>query len=202
MGKLIAKTAAYTLAAVIAAALILFGVVSLAAPSAMASFTDALGMDGACAYYSVEAADRSGATDDLALAAERSYAAEHYEDAAVCGTRLLGAADFADYCALRDAATAGSSLIGGSYAQYAAGITASAQYYIGEKAEALSTAMNALGGGFPQNNAVVYLVDAAQGNGDVSFCADILSALEGYSPSAEDEGEFTDFLAQLRGYCA
>ena len=131
MGKLIAKTAAYTLAAVIAAALILFGVVSLAAPSAMASFTDALGMDGACACYSVEAADRSGATDDLALAAERSYAAEHYEDAAACGTRLLGAADFADYCASRDAATAGSSLIGGSYAQYAAGITASAQYYIG-----------------------------------------------------------------------
>ena len=89
MGKLIAKTAAYTLAAVIAAAFILFGVVSLAAPSAMASFTDALGMDGACAYYSVEAADRSGATDDLALAAERSYAAEHYEDAAACGTRPL-----------------------------------------------------------------------------------------------------------------
>ena len=71
-----------------------------------------------------------------------------------------------------------------------------------EKAEALSTATDALGGGFPQNNAVVYLVDAAQGKGDVSFCADILSALEGYSPSAEDEGEFTDFLAQLRGYCA
>ena len=49
MGKLIAKTAAITLACIIVLALVLFGIFSLFVPSVMGSLTDSLGMTGACA---------------------------------------------------------------------------------------------------------------------------------------------------------
>ena len=60
MGKLIAKTAAITLACIIAAALLLFGIFSLFFPSVMMSLTDSLGMEGPCASYTVSVYEKTG----------------------------------------------------------------------------------------------------------------------------------------------
>lgn len=205
MGKLVLKTAAATVSFLVAFALILFGIVSLASPSAMMSFTDSLGMRGASAYYSIAAYDRSGEISDLAIAVERSSDAGHYSDAAEYGKKLLNHADFAEYCAARDADTQGNiSFIRGSYAQYAAGLVSTAQYYSGEKTAARDTALGSLEENtFPQNNAVIYLASAAMDSGDTELCKDILSALENLSVENVQEQEyFQSFIADLRAYCA
>ena len=85
MGKLIAKTAALTLACILAVLLVLFGVFSLFFPGVMVSLTDSLGLEGPCATYSISLYNRTGKADDLADALERSYAAEHYGDVAEYG---------------------------------------------------------------------------------------------------------------------
>ena len=199
MGKLIAKTAAYTLVAVIAAALILFGVVSLAAPSAMASFTDALGMDGACAAYSVAAAEKSGKTEDLAIAVERSYNSGRFEAAASCGEELLARDDFAQYCSSRNEEEADNPLLGDT-AQYLTGIVAVSQYRTG--AGGLDTAFGALGGSFPEKNAVVILADAAMALGDKEFCLQIVDRLSSVHPSEADKVYFVKFREGLETFCA
>ena len=203
MGKLVLKTAAATLSFLVAFALILFGVISLASPAAMMSFTASLGMDGASAYYSVAACERSGEIADLALAVEKSYDAGHYADAAEYGVRLLSDSAFAEYSAGRDGDTAGNAAINGSYAQYAAGLVSSAQYYTGDGAAARGTAMNGIGNTFPQNNAVIYLATAAMGDGDTAFCKELLSDLEQLSVEDVQEREnLQDFIAVLQAFCA
>lgn len=198
MGKLIAKTAAVTIAAVIAAALILFGAVGLISPASLASFTDSLGMDGACAYYTVAAAERTGSAEDLALATERSYLVGHYEDAASCGERLLDDGGFAQYCAAQDAALAGDPSLAGTYEQYITGVVSSSMYFVGRKDAALERAMFCLGGAFPENNAVVYLGEAAVTAGDADFCSSIVARLNEYSLAEEGDASYLqEFIAYL-----
>lgn len=203
MGKLVLKTAAVTFSLLIAFALIVFGAVSLVSPSAMVAFSDSLGMTGVGAYYSVAAYERSGDIADLAEAVERSYDAGHYADAAEYGVRLLSDSAFAEYSAERDGDTAGNAAINGSYAQYAAGLVSSAQYYTGDGAAARGTAMNGIGNTFPQNNAVIYLATAAMGDGDTAFCKELLSDLEQLSVEDVQEREnLQDFIAVLQAFCA
>lgn len=204
MAKLILKTAAVTLAAIVSVALIVFGIVSLAFPSAMVTFTDKLGMESAAAYYSVSVYDKSGEIGDLAEAVERSYNAKHYRDAAEYGNLLLGNEDFLTYSASRDASDSDSGLsdITGGYAQYARGIVCSAEYFTGKKEAALKTAFGGLNGNFPKNNAVVYLTATAQSEDDREFCEEIAEELAKISPEAEEDAErLTDFLAGLKEYC-
>ncbi len=201
MGKLIAKTAAITVAAVIAAALILFGAAGLIFPASLASLTDSLGMDGASAYYSVAAAERSGSAEDLAVAAERSFLSRHYEDAVSCGEKLLVHEDFSEYCSGRDSAQAEDFSVAGTYEQYVTGIVASSLYHCGDKAKALETAVSRLGGGFPENNAVVYLADAAIAAHDADFCSEIGSAVAELKPSSvEDLSYLKEFVSYLEKY--
>lgn len=201
MGKLIAKTAAVTVAAVIAAALILFGAAGLIAPSSLASLTDSLGMDGACAYYSVAAAERSGTADDLAVAVERSYLSAHYADAVSCGEKLFVNDGFAQYCAAQDAAQAGKPSVAGTYEQYITGIVASSMYLGGDKDGALETAFSRLNGNFPENNAVVYLADVAIAEQDAVFCSEIKAKIDDFTFSAEDDLSYLqEFIAYLEKY--
>lgn len=203
MGKLIVKTAAVTFSLLVAAALMLFGIVSLSAPAAMMELTDSLGMNGASAYYSLAVYDRSGDISDLAVAVEKSYDVGHYSDAAEYGQKMLGDDAFAEYCAARDEDTEGSSYILGDYRQYAGGIVSSAQYYSGEKETALDTAFEVLGQTFPETNAVSILAAAASGSDDVEFCRSILAQLEELNvENAQDRQNLQDFFEALYTYCA
>ena len=203
MGKLILKTASVTLLCLVAVALILFGAVSLISPSAMMGLTDSLAMEGMSAYYSVAVYERTGAVGDLASAVERSFDAEHFDDAAKYGKLLLTSEGFSDYCAERDADTQGIDSVLGEYAQYAAGLVSSAQYYIGEKDSAIETALGAVGETFPQNNAAVYLATAAMDREDKDFCRQMLGSLEELNFSGtQDQARLSDFVVMLKGYCA
>ncbi len=203
LGKLVLKTAAVTFSLLIAFALIVFGAVSLVSPSAMVAFSDSLGMTGVGAYYSVAAYERSGDIADLAEAVERSYDAGHYADAADYGSALLKDPGFAGYCSERDAETQGSASILSEYDQYAAGIVSSAQYYAGEKEQALGTALESLGQTFPQNNAVIYLAAAAMSQDDTEFCKTLSERLETLAvEDPAEQGNLQAFLLQLQIYCA
>ena len=187
----------------LAVILILFGAISLAAPSAMMSLAGTLGMEDLRAYYSIAVYERTGGTGDLATAVEYSYDVGHYSDAAQYGAALLEAEDFAAYCEARDEDTQGISAVRGSYAQYAGGIVASAQYYGGETELAVETAAKILGQSFPRNNAFIYLTAAAMESDDVAFCKVILSALDGMElGNAQEQEELEAFIADLRAYCA
>ena len=202
MGKLIAKTAAITLACILAAGLLLFGIFSLFVPSVMVSVTDALGMEGACASYSVSVYKKSGKTEDLAPAVERSYLAEHYADAAEYGARLLAAEDFSDFCLAEDEkAGASSQYLRGTSLQYYSGITAVSQYFVSDE-RAIDTAFSAVKGEFAEVNAVVYLAAAGMERGDTEFCSLILDRLEEAKPSAGDLTHYNEFESALREFCS
>ncbi len=207
LGKLIAKTAAITLACIIVLALVLFGIFSLFVPSVMVSLTDSLGMTGACAYYSVAQYKKTGDIEDLADAVSRSYEAAHYDAAAEYGAILRKDPGYGDYCAQRDAETDFTGTLGGllgTAEQFFAGITAESQYRSGDEAGALETAFDSLGESFDTADAVTYVAGAAIEADDASFCGQILSRLDGLSADGnafdedmhEDLKEFKDMLRE------
>ncbi len=201
MGKLIIKTAAITLACIIVLALILFGVFSLFFPSVMVSVTDKLGMESACASYSVSQYKKSGTIEDLSVAVKRSYAAGHYEDSAFYGKILINDDGFTAFCDLADAQMSpAEEMIMGNIGYYYIGITVASQYYIGSD-EAIDTAFGALGDSFTENNPVVYLVNAAKGREDKEFCGQVLERLNALDPREEDEKYFEDYKNALEEYC-
>ena len=176
MQKLVLKTALITLASVLVLALLVYGVLSLFVPSAMVSLTDKLGMDGACARYSVSVYEKTGDIDDLASAVERSYGAERYGDAAEYGVILLEREDFSSYCERRENAMAGQKY---DYAQFAAGIVSVSLYYDGQTDAAVKVAFDAVGSSFPTGNAVIYLLSAAcDAEKDADTCRILLTALQ------------------------
>ena len=201
MGKLIVKTAAITLACIIAVALILFGVFSLFFPSVMVAVTDKLGMESACASYSVSQYKKSGTIGDLSAAVKRSYAAGHYEDAASYGKILINDDGFTAFCDTADAQMSpAEELIMGNTAYYYIGITVASQYFVGSD-EAIDTAFGALGDRFTENNPVVFLVNAATSREDKEFCGQVLERLSAWNPRAEDEKYFEDYKTALEEYC-
>lgn len=206
LGKLIAKTALVTLACILALALLLFGVFSLFFPSVMVSVTNGLGMDSACASYSISVYKHTKDVGDLAVAVERNYYAEKYGDAAEYGSILINSEQFSDYCSAVDEKNGGvqgsaSSRIEGTSAQYFIGIVAVSQYREGISA-AIDTAFGALGNNaFEKGNAVVFLSSVAMASEDREFCSEILSRLSSLHPTGEDAAYFETFAQSLEEFC-
>ncbi len=104
---MIAKTAAATLAFILAALLLFVGACSLWAPSVMVTLTDSLGMRRAAAAYSVSCYEQSGEIADLAKAVERKFSvsesAEDFSVTARLGTELLLSEEYPAFCEEQDA---------------------------------------------------------------------------------------------------
>lgn len=197
MGKLVAKTALCTLSVLIGLALIVFGALSLAAPSAMLAFSDNLGMDKLSAAYSVAVYERTEEIEDLAEAVERNYNVSNYNECAKYGAKLLADSDFDRYCAARDQQTAGNDKIRSGYRQYATGIVSASLYRTGSADAAFDTAFSVLNGDFPANNAVIYLAYEAISARDVSFCGRMIEELAKISPQDTEEAANKDALVAL-----
>lgn len=202
MGKLVLKTAAATVSFLVAFALILFGVISLASPAAMMSFTDSLDMEGASAYYSVAVYNRTGAIDDLSVAVERSYNAAHYGDSANYGNELLNSKDFSAYCEARDKADGVSDKVSSGYRQYAYGIVSNSLYFEGDKDGALNLALAALDNSFPSpSNAVTNLSVVVMDHDDKEFCKEIIAGLNFRCTDESEQREMEKFLSELQSFC-
>ena len=197
MGKLVAKTALCTVSVLIGLALIVFGAVSLAAPSAMLAFSDDLGMDKLSAAYSVAVCERTEKIEDLAEAVERNYNVSNYKECAEYGLKLFADPDFERYCAARDQQTAGYDKIRSGYRQYATGIVSASLYRTGSSDAAFDTAFSVLNNDFPANNAVIYLAYEAISAQDVSFCGRMIEELEKISPQDTEEAADKEALNAL-----
>lgn len=134
MGKLIAKTAAATLAFILAALLLFLGVCSLCFPSVMVGLTNGLGLERACAAYTVNLYEQTGEISDLADAVERCYYSGKYDKAVRYGEELLAADGFEAFCAERDAETAGDEDISSGYHEYITALIDSARALAAEAA--------------------------------------------------------------------
>lgn len=203
MGKLIAKTAGITLAAIVALALVLLGMFSWFAPGIMVTITENLGLEGACASYSISVYERSGEIDDLAVAVERCYNVGDYENAASYGSELLSDEGFDDYCAKRDNEIASDDI--GDTDQYLIGIVAESLYRLGDadsKSKALNLVCAAANNEFRQQSAIVYLGVVAAEQEDAAFCSQILSRLDGMQLDEDldlDLKKFKDMLREVAG---
>lgn len=197
MGKLIAKTATLTFAALLAVCLISFGVFSIFFPSVMVDVTNGLGMERACATYSLSVFERSNKTSDLATAVERCYNVGRYDTVAEYGEKLLGREDYYSYCKERDQKTESQGYAGGNFQQYTTGIVACAQYEIGQKDLALETALGAVGDPFPENSSVAYLAFLAVEKDDIEYCGNILSALQYLDDQSEALRDLREILLQV-----
>lgn len=203
MGKLIAKTAALTLACILAVLLVLFGVFSLFFPGVMVSLTDSLGLEGPCATYSISLYNRTGKADDLADALERSYAAEHYGDVAEYGVIFLNRVDFYDFCALRDESFSESDpdYEAGTYVQHVFGIVSVSLYKRGDAEEALSVAIEAMDENLPTTTAFGYLAVEAMAAEDREFCNTLLSVLE-FQVDGDSHSALLELKHILEQFCA
>ena len=70
----------------------------------MVGLTNGLGLERACAAYTVNLYEQTGEISDLADAVERCYYSEKYDKAVRYGEELLAADGFEAFCAERDAA--------------------------------------------------------------------------------------------------
>ena len=200
MGKLIAKTAGITLAAIVALALVLLGMFSWFAPGIMVTITENLGLEGACASYSISVYERSGDIDDLAVAVARCYNVGDYENAASYGSKLLSDEGFDDYCAKRDNEIASDDI--GDTDQYLIGIVAESLYRTNQKENALNLVCAAANNEFRQQSAIVYLGVVAAEQEDAAFCSQILSRLDGMQLDEDldlDLKKFKDMLREVAG---
>ena len=103
MKKLVLKTVAITLTAVLGACLILFGSLALCAPAEVANFFSDLGIYGPSIHYFEKQYGKSKSLDDLAVlilkidAEKDSALAEKYLN------QMLNSSDFRDFCSVKDA---------------------------------------------------------------------------------------------------
>ena len=176
MGKLIAKTALITLGALVALCLILWGFFAWLAPSLMVSITNGLGMDSACAHYSVSVYKKTQKIEDLALVVERNYVCGKFVVSAEYGELLLQHAGFSDYSARRDA-EAGEQAARG-YKQTLVGITSVSHYKTENRGRALELALINMDGKFLPYNAMEMLLHFAMIEGDVNLVREIRASVE------------------------
>lgn len=172
MKKLIWKTILTTVLSVLAALTLVWGIISLAAPSLLVKPFLNIGMKKVSAWYAASSYIRTHDLEDLASATEISIDAKNDKQVAYYGNIFVHRDGFDEYCAKRNEA---------GYKQYICGQVAVAYYTLGENDDAFKTAFFALGSTFEEHNAVDELAKRAMANKDTSLCTVIYHQLETYS---------------------
>ena len=98
MSKLVLKTAAVTLAAIIFLCALIFGAFVLFRPVSLARLFEGAGNDSAAAYFYIRSYEKTGDFSDLALLCEKIDEHDRAEDAAKYLSLFIENEKFADYC--------------------------------------------------------------------------------------------------------
>lgn len=195
MDKIILRAAARTLAAIGVLLVTMMLALCLIFPSTMMHITYDMGMDGASVRFAMTAYKRSSDILYVAHATETAIGADKYDEVEECGLQFIAHADFARYCEAREKEAEADGL----YKQYVYGNIALAQYRMGKGNAALETAVCALDGKFPPNNAFYALALTARINNDGEMLGKINNKIaelrEGLS--AEDEARLNSLVALL-----
>ena len=151
MDKVILRAALSSLAAIALLMIFMFLALSFFFPASMMTITYDLGMDASSVHYAKRAYAFSGKqVYYIAYATEVAIGLD--DDAAIneCGELLIADEEFGAYCEQRNAAVVSK----GGYEQYVFGQVCLAKYRLGDKQNALQRAVELVGEGFPENNAL------------------------------------------------
>lgn len=181
--KLVIKTAALTLAAIVASVVFILLLLSFTAPAAMAKFTGDIGMYNQCAFYdSLAYADGDGKIEYIVDAMNCSVRTENHKKVIRYGTALIADERFEEYCTAQEQweeENFGKMLE--SYNQYVYGVISVSYYYDGQTREAIELALSINRTSFEKYNAVTDLVRAVivttGESGDKTFAREILADL-------------------------
>ncbi|MBE7090975.1 MAG: hypothetical protein E7363_03560 [Clostridiales bacterium] len=167
MNKLILKTAIITLVSAISVSVIAICAITLFFPEKTASATAKMGMYGVSANFQEIAYNRAPSISRLGTLVDYAAASENYSLLRKHCPTLLSAKNFNKYATQRDA-LAGEHVTGG-YEQFVSGSYAVALYRNGEDGKAVEVATQAVGNGYPANNAVQYLLYDSADREDEEF---------------------------------
>lgn len=167
MNKLILKTAIITLVSAISVSVMAICAITLFFPEKTASATAKMGMYGVSAKFQEIAYNRAPSISRLGTLVDYAAASENYSLLRKHCPTLLSAKNFDNYAAHRDS-LAGENVTGG-YEQFVSGSYAVALYRARKDVQAVEVATQAVGSGYPVNNAVQYLLYESADREDEEF---------------------------------
>lgn len=179
MKKLILKTALITFGGAVVLLVLIFVILSFAAPKAMMDFTGSLGMDGVSGNFAYAEYERSGDLDCLA----RSFLIAAETDDAVASERwekLYGDENFSSYC--ETGAPDAEELPAYGYRDYLMGTAVRVRYRLAataeEKTAVIDFAISETDKSFPAGNPVIALAAEALKAQDGGVLQQLSAALE------------------------
>ena len=197
LDKIVWRTIASTLLAILILLAMLTCLLCCAFPSTMMEMTYELGMDGASVHFAMSAYGRSGSVEYVAFATETAIGADMDESVETCGLKLIADNEFDEYCDRRNEKLDTTKI---TYRQYVFGQVSVAQYRMDKKAEAQDTAFLGVGNTFPQNNAVVGLLITAITQEDGATVAEIKTRMQALQSSVTESAQAT-YLAEAIALC-
>lgn len=179
MKKLIIKTAAITLAAIIIMALLIYGALAAFSPKSLAEFYDNAGNAGLAREYYARAYEKSGDINDLYVfcvkADEKGDAAKSAKYLEIM-TKKEG---FEEFCRGIDA----GYTVKITTAEFLRGKCAAANYYAFGVSKAVESALSFTGGAYAENNAFTLFISRCVKDFSVEDKAAISAALESVKTS-------------------
>jgi len=158
MRKVMLKTILTTLLGVLTALVLVWGIISLAAPGVLVEPTHNMGMNKVSAWYATSSYIRTRDIGDLYDAVLYSAEAENYKEVIKYGTIMINRDGFEEYCAERTIEDKELNYHSDTK-QYVYSCIAISQYRLGEDETAVKTALKDLDDEFDGNNAVTDLLN-------------------------------------------
>ena len=197
MSKVILKTALKTLLIVAVVVLVAFGVASLGFPSDMASLCEKSGNYSMATGYASLSYTYSKDVKDLNRCFTDSIYAKNDGNIVKFGDQLIGDEKFSEVC---ESITVIKVIVDKKeierpidYKQYVYGQVAAAKYRMGDKAQAMETAQEAMTEveGFPANNALAILSLQVIQSGDKGTAKELLNEI---TSKHQDESDYYNVL--------
>ena len=194
--KIIIRAFLTTLASVAVLFLFMLGALVCVYPQSMMKITYNLGMENSSVWFAEVSYDRSKDIYYIAYATEVAIGEKDYKKIDSCGSRMINAKEFGEYCAERDESVAGSGAL--SYEQYVYGQVCIAKYKRNKANDAITLAFESLGSAFPKNNAVVAMLLTALQEEDAETIAVIKEKMGELKITLEDVEDVAYFNAVFK----
>ena len=194
--KIIIRAFLTTLASVAVLFMFMLGALVCVYPQSMMEITYDLGMENSSIWFAEVSYDRSNDIYYIAYATEVAIGEKDYKKIDSCGSRMIKAKEFGEYCAERDESVAGDSAL--SYEHYVYGQVCIAKYKRDKANDAITLAFESLGGAFPKNNAVVAMLITALQEEDAETIAVIKGKMEELKITLKDVEDVAYFNAVFK----
>ena len=193
MKKLIIKTAAITLAAIILTALLIYGALAAFSPKSLAEFYDNAGNAGLAREYYARTYEKSGDINDLYVFCVK---ADEKGDAAKSAKYLeviTDKQDFEEFCRDKDV----GYTVKFSTADFLRGKCVAANYYAFGINKAVESALSFTGNAYAENNAFTLFISRCVKDFSAEDKAALSAALENFKASLTNENDVARLNADV-----